>query len=254
MDSENEAKNEEVEKSEVAVSYVLPMSIVLGAVIISASMFYNTNVLLRKFANSSIVSAGASAQEQGAVLGAQADSKPVVVPQRADAAVLGNKSSQVTMVEFTDFQCPYCQRFFQDTYGQLKAKYIDTGKIKFVSRHYPLPFHQNAQKAAEAAECSNRQGKYAEYHDLLFTKGESDGTGLNVPELKQYAQDLGLNTTIFNTCLDKGEAAEVVKKDLADGQGVGVGGTPTFFINGKRVVGALPYTAFEQAIEQALQE
>jgi protein-disulfide isomerase len=165
------------------------------------------------------------------------------------------------MVEFSDFQCPFCAKFFKETYSQIKSKYIDTGKVKLVFRHYPLPMHQNAQKAAEAAECANRQGKFFEYHDLLFENSQSDGSGLAMEDLKKYADQLGLNKGTlgfgkdkFNQCLDRGEAAETVKKDVSDAQSAGISGTPSFFVNGKKIVGAQPFANFEQAIEEALKK
>jgi len=171
--------------------------------------------------------------------------------ERRGAPSIG--SGKLEIVEFSDFQCPFCQRFFNEAYKEIKSKYIDTGKAKLVFRHFPLSsFHVNAQKAAEAAECANKQNKFPEYHDVLFEKGQADGTGLAVFDLKQYAKDLGLNTAKFNSCLDNGETADIVKKDIEDGGKAGVTGTPTIFINGEKIVGAQPYSNFEQKIEAAL--
>ena len=236
---------------------VIAASIIVGAILISASIFYNTKLTLKEFADGGSLKAGsqAAAPLAPAAPGQPAPAQPtgpVDVAERKDAATLGKSNAKVTFVEFTDFQCPFCQRFFTDAYKQIKEKYVDTGKVKIVFRHYPLPFHANAQKAGEAAECANRQGKFIQYHDVLFTKGQADGTGLDVASLKQYASDLKLNTSKFNSCLDNGETAQVVKDDMAAGQAAGVSGTPTMFVNGNRIVGAQPFTAFEQAIEAAL--
>lgn len=165
-----------------------------------------------------------------------------------DDAVLGDKNAPVTIIEFSDFECPFCARFYQQTLPLIKENYIKTGKVKLVYRDFPLSFHPNAQKAAEAAECAGEQGNYYEMHDLLFEKGVSGG----VASFKQYAKDLGLDTTKFNECLDSGKFASEVQKDFQDGQNYGVSGTPTFFINGIKVVGAQPYNVFEQIIEQEL--
>ncbi|MBI3259229.1 MAG: DsbA family protein [Ignavibacteriae bacterium] len=174
-----------------------------------------------------------------------------------DDPVLGNANAQVTVIEFSDFQCPFCKRFYDDTEGQLKANYIDTGKVKFVYRDFPLSFHQNAEIAAEAADCALEQGKFWEYHDILFTKGSGDGTGLDSQSLKQYAADLKLDTTKFNQCLDSGKYKNEVQKDTTDGSNAGVSGTPTFFIGSPQkgytmLVGAQPYATFQQAIDQEL--
>jgi len=165
-----------------------------------------------------------------------------------DDDVKGNKDATVTIVEFSDFECPFCARFYRDTYGQIVTKYIDTGKVNLVFRDFPLSFHKQAQKAAESAECAGEQGKYYEMHDVLFEKGVAGG----VTSFKQFASDLGLDTNKFNTCLDSGAMASEVKKDMADGQKAGVRGTPGFVINGELISGAQPFSVFEAAIEKAL--
>jgi len=165
-----------------------------------------------------------------------------------DDAVLGKKDASVTIVEFSDYECPFCVRFHTETWPQLKKNYIDTGKVKFVYRDFPLGFHQNAQKAAEAAECAGAQGKFWEMHDLLFTKGVAGG----INGFKQYAQTLSLDTAKFNKCLDSGEKASEVQKDEADGAAAGIQGTPGFFVNGVPVSGAQPYSVFQKIIDAAL--
>jgi len=181
-----------------------------------------------------------------------APSAPSAVADNAelidDDAVKGEEDAPVTIVEFSDYECPFCTRFYTDTFGQLKTKYIDTGKVKFVYRDFPLSFHQNAQKAAEAAECAGEQNKYYEMHNKLFEDGVSGG----VTAFKGYAEEIGLDTNEFNSCLDSGKMAAEVKKDFNDGAKFGVSGTPAFFINGKLLTGAQPIQAFEQMIEQEL--
>jgi len=251
--------------------YLLPVSILVAGVLVAGASLYNTKVMLQNSDGGTTKGSGIIAQQLAPSAGTQGtaptapsvaapdDSKPVQVPDRADQPVIGKKDAKVTIVEFSDFQCPFCERFYKESYGQIKTKYVDTGKAKIIFRHFPLSFHQNAQKSAEAAECANRQGKFLEYHDLLFNNSQSDGTGLNLPDLKKYADQLGLNKGTlgfgknkFNDCLDKSEAADVVNKDIAEGTAAGVSGTPSFFINGKKVVGAQPYSVFEAAIEAAL--
>lgn len=167
-----------------------------------------------------------------------------------DDAIKGDKNAPVTIIEFSDYECPFCEKFYSETYSQIEKNYIKTGKVKFIYRDFPLGFHQNAQKAAEAAECAGEQGKYYEMHNQLFEKGVSGGSA----GFKQYAKELGLDPTKFNQCLDSGAMVSEVKKDLADGSKLGVSGTPAFFINDQEVVGAQPYSVFEQIIEQKLKQ
>lgn len=222
---------------------LIPASILLGAIIISTSIIWGQG-------GSTGSSAVALKAQDNQVVQAPAEGGVVKVSERKSAPTIG--SGKVEIVEFSDFQCPFCQKFFNDAYKEIKAKYIDTGKARLTFRHYPLPFHQNAQKAAEAFECAYKQQKSFRYHDVLFEKMQADGTGLAVADLKQYARDLGLNGAQFDSCLDGGEMAEAVKKDFEDGQKAGVNGTPTLLINGKKIVGAQPFGSFQSAIEAAL--
>lgn len=163
--------------------------------------------------------------------------------------VIGKPDAKVTVVEFSDFQCPFCGSFFTNTLPQVKANYIATGKIRFVYRDFPLSsIHAEAEKAAEAAECASAQGKFWEYHDILFARQ----TTLSVTNEKKWAAELNLDTQKFNQCLDSGASAAEVAKDYADGQTLGVSGTPTFYINGQQVVGAVPYSQFQAALDAAI--
>jgi protein-disulfide isomerase len=163
----------------------------------------------------------------------------------------GLDNAPVTIVEFSDFQCSFCGRFFHQVLPQIEEEYIKTGKVKFVYRDFPLSFHQYAQKAAEAAECADEQGKFWEYHNILFQKQTEWSSG-GISKLKEYAQNLGLDTGKFNECLDSGKYKSEVQKDFMDGSSYGVSGTPAFFINGIKVVGAQPFSAFQQIIEEEL--
>ena len=165
-----------------------------------------------------------------------------------DDAILGNRDAPVTIIEFSDYECPFCGRFHEQTFPQIKEEYIDTGKVRFVFRDFPLSFHENAQKASEAAECADEQGKFWEYNEILFKNQDK----LAVSDLKDYAKGLGLDETEFNSCLDSGKMASEVAKDMSEGQAYGVKGTPAFFINGKLISGAQPLSAFKQAIDAAL--
>ena len=180
------------------------------------------------------------------------DTLPIVDASEDDDPSTGDENAPVTIIEFSDFQCPFCQRFYQQTLPLIEENYVKTGKVRIVFRDFPLGFHQNAQKSAEAAECADDQGKFWQYHDLLFEKGSGDGTGLAVVDLKKYAQQLGLNVAMFNNCLDSGKYANEVAKDLADGTSYGVSGTPAFFVNGNFIEGAQPYSAFQEVIDAEL--
>jgi protein-disulfide isomerase len=165
-----------------------------------------------------------------------------------DDSVRGDKNAPVTIVEFSDYECPFCARFYADAYQQIKSVYIDTGKVKFVYRDFPLSFHQNAKKAAEAAECAGEQGMYFEMHDKLFENGVSEG----VDSYKKYAMEIGLDQEQFDSCLDSGAMASEVQKDFMDGQKAGVKGTPAFIINGELISGAQPFSVFQETIDSFL--
>ncbi len=168
-----------------------------------------------------------------------------------DDPVKGNENAPVTIIEFSDFQCPFCGKFFRQTYHQLEEKYIKTGKVKLVYKDFPLSFHKYAEKAAEAANCAYEQGKFWEYHDLLFANQDEWG---NVGESKfiEYAQQLGLDMNKFRSCLNESKYKNEIIQDYNLGVRLGVKGTPTFIINGVVIVGAQPYPVFENVIEQAL--
>ncbi|MBU0460350.1 MAG: DsbA family protein [Nanoarchaeota archaeon] len=165
-----------------------------------------------------------------------------------DDAIEGDEDAPVTIVEWSDYECPFCEKFYSGTLQQLRSEYIETGKVKLIYRDFPLSFHQNAQKAAEAAECAGEQDKYFEMHDKLFENGVSGG----VTAFKSYAASIGLDTAEFNTCLDSGAMAGEVRKDFSDGQRAGISGTPGFIVNGKLISGAQPFAAFAQVIEAEL--
>jgi protein-disulfide isomerase len=168
---------------------------------------------------------------------------------KGDSPMLGNKNAKVTIVEFSDFQCPFCKQFADATFPQIKKDYIDTGKVKFIYRHYPLrAIHPEAYRAALSSECAKEQGKFWEFHDEDY----KNQTTLSVDAFKQFAQTIGLNTSKFNTCLDSEKYKKVVEEDEALGNGVGVNGTPAFFVNGKLISGALPYDSFKTVIDAAL--
>jgi protein-disulfide isomerase len=182
-------------------------------------------------------------------LRAQANVVIKVSPPRADiplkdAPVRGLRNAPVVLVEYADYECPYCQQIHPDL-TKLEAEY--KGKLTFAYKDAPLPMHTHAQKAAEAAHCSGAQGKYWEYHDLLFASKQYE-----ITDLKQHARTLNLDGAAFDKCLDSNEKAEAVKAQLAEAQRLGLSGTPSFFINGLFLSGAVDYATLRGLVEQEL--
>ena len=164
-----------------------------------------------------------------------------------DDPARGPQNAAVTIVEFSDFQCTFCKRYVDETQPLILATY--GSRVRYVFRDFPIAqLHPQAQKAAEAAQCAFDQGKFWEYHDRLF---QNQGL-LDDASLKAHATALGLDASAFNTCLDSGKYTQEVQKDFDDARAYGVTGAPTFFINGRKVVGAKPYAEFSAIIEEEL--
>ncbi|MBX7099461.1 MAG: thioredoxin domain-containing protein [Myxococcaceae bacterium] len=157
----------------------------------------------------------------------------------------GPADAKVTIVEFSDFQCPFCSRV-HDTVEKVMETY--PGKVKLVFRQFPLSFHDKAPKAAEAALCAHEQGQFWKYHDVLF-KNQSK---LAPDDLKAHAKELGLDEAKFASCLESGKSKSVIDEDMAAGSKVGVTGTPAFFINGIMLSGAQPFEQFKEVIDDEL--
>ena len=162
-----------------------------------------------------------------------------------DDPSIGPDDAPVQIIEFSDFQCPYCARAVP-TIKQVIDEYGD--QVRVVFRDFPLNFHANAQKAAEAGECADDQGMFWEMHDRMF----EDQGALDPASLKTLAGDLGMDTDEFSSCLDSGKYADEVQQDFLDGQKAGVTGTPAFYVNGIKLSGAKPFSAFKQVIDQEL--
>ncbi|GIV80263.1 MAG: hypothetical protein KatS3mg050_4657 [Litorilinea sp.] len=171
-------------------------------------------------------------------------------------AVQGDPNAPVTLVEFSDYQCPFCQRFFQETKPLIDAQYVETGKVRFVYKDFPIDsLHAQARAAAEAAECAGAQGAYWPMHDRIFVGKDEWAENPNAVDVfKGYAVELGLDPAAFNTCLDEGTYADEVQADFEEGKRAGVTGTPGFFINGRKVEGAQPFAVFQEIIEAALNQ
>jgi protein-disulfide isomerase len=171
----------------------------------------------------------------------------VLVEVSSDDPALGPEDAPIVIVEFADFQCSYCARFAQETQGQILDVYGD--QVRFVFRNFPLvSIHPQAQKAAEAARCAHDQGKFWEYHDLLFENQQE----LDAGSLKDYAGRLDLDVVAFDNCLDTNAHSTSVQHELTEGQSYGITGTPSFLINGRLLVGAKPFANFQAIIEDEL--
>lgn len=162
-----------------------------------------------------------------------------------DAPVRGPENARVTIVEYADYECPYCQRV-QPELDKLEADY--KGKIAVAYKDVPLPMHPHAEKTAEAAHCAGEQGKYWQYHDLLFTNKQ-----LDISNLKEDALTLKLDAKKFDECLDSGAEAKVVSTNLAEGNALQIQGTPSFLINGRFYSGVLSYDQLKSIVDEELQ-
>lgn len=201
-----------------------------------------------------------SIDKKGAV--AQAP-KRAPVPQTAKVSIegsasLGSVDAPVTVVEFTDYQCPYCLRFIQQTFPKLKETFIDKGKVRWIVKDLPLGFHKNARKAAQAAHCAGEQNKFWEMRDILFTNAKK----LEAENLPKYAQVIGLDSAAFESCLASDRYLTLIDQSALDAGSVKITGTPTFVIGkvskdsveGQRLVGARHYDVFEKQILDLLKE
>jgi protein-disulfide isomerase len=165
---------------------------------------------------------------------------PVTPVDTARDHIRGNVNAKITLIEYGDFQCPYCLRY-SATLKSIQEKFPKDVRVTY--RHFPLSFHREAQMAAEASECASEQGKFWEMHDRIFAAQET--RTMSVQTWKTVAADLGLDTTAFNTCLDGRAMNTRVVQDIADGNASGVSGTPASFINGKKIEGAIPLEELE---------
>ena len=172
------------------------------------------------------------------------------------SSALGHADAPVTIVEYTDYQCPHCGRFHTSTFEELKKNYIDTGKIQFISRDLPLNFHQNALRAAQAARCAGEQDKFWQLRDLLIRNSSK----LEPKAIVTYAQQVQLDTEKFNACVNGDKYIDEIRREVAEANSLGITGTPSFIvgrrsqdsIEGTILVGTLPYVALEMKIKELL--
>ena len=217
-----------------------PGAIIIGAVIVAVAIIYVNY--------DRVDTEDQDAQLQDQVVEATID----------DDTILGDPDAPVTIIEFSDFQCPFCRIFWRDTLPSIEKEYINTGKVRFVYRDYPLPSHPMAVSFAEATECADDQDSYWEMHDMIFEEqeklGEGTITSITAEELSEWADELDLDVEEFDACMEEHKYLDEISKDTEDGNKAGVSGTPIFFINGEMVRGALPFESFKTVIDGKLGE
>ncbi len=253
-----------MDKSEPTSFITTPVSILIGSILIAISILISGGAVKIKGFNSGTTALGPSASAAPAAIAPAGEPTGPVKVSVDDDAVLGNPEAPVTIVEFSDYECPFCKRHYEDTHAQIKKEYIDTGKVKLVFRDLPLSFHDPlATTQAIAANCAREQGNdetYYKMHDALFETTTSNGSGMTMDQLYGLAGKIGINADNFKTCIDSKKYADEVAKDLNDAGIVGATGTPSFVvgksgqeIEGKLIVGAQPFAAFKAAIDPLLQ-
>ena len=261
---------EEKKDTTVAIAIIVSALLIAGAVLFAANnissaltgieLSAGTAALTAGSAGGSGSSAGSSStggSDSGSGSGGSGDVGTGQMAGLEGRPYMGAADAPVVLVEFSDFQCPFCRSFYNDAYKQIKSEYVETGKVKFVYRHFPLNnIHPAAQKAAEASECALDQGLFWEMHNKLFDEQNALGGGtvaFSTDDIKAWAAEIGgLDVAAFNGCLDSGKKEEIVAADFQDGVDAGVRGTPTIFINGQPVVGAQPFSSFQAVIDAEL--
>lgn len=197
-------------------------------------------------------------QPSGAPRGDQPPDDRVTMPMAAGDFSLGRSDAPLTMVEYTDYQCPFCQRFHLDAFENIKKNYIDTGKLRYVSRDFPLDMHEHAKSAAQAARCAAEQNRFWELRHAMIANAEN----LKPENILAYAGDLKLDVASFKGCLESGKYQDAVEDNMLEGRRAGVSGTPSFVLgrvvkgnlNGVRIEGAMPYSTFAAKLEELLKQ
>lgn len=225
--------------------YLVPASIVAAGFLIALAVIYTNN------GNDNLETESPS--KEGAPVVDSREAKDFLAAREEDF-ILGNPAAPVTIVEFSDFQCPFCGRFFANTLSRLKETYVKQGKVKFIYRDFAF-LGQESIGAAAGARCAGEQEKFWDYHDYLFTHqaGENNGA-FSIANLKKFGKEIGLNEADFNTCFDSKKYEEAIKNDVAQAKNLlKVDGTPTSFVNGREIIGAQPFSQFETLIQAALE-
>lgn len=235
----------------VSVTQLLVLLLVVASFLIGV-LFTKVQYLEKNQTAGTAVNAPAQGAQQAQQQPGVTDGQKVNVGN-GHFPVLGKDDAKVTIVEFADFRCPFCENFFTQTEPQIIQDYVNTGKAKLYFRQFAF-LGDASVVAANAAECANEQGKFWDYYNYLYKNqpSESDTSMYNTDTLTQSASNLGMNGDQFRSCLTNKKYNADVSKDMTEGQTAGVSGTPTIFINGVAVVGAQPYSAFKTIIDQEL--
>ncbi len=218
--------------------FLIPAAIVLAGIVIAVAVVYSVK---------------SPSQNQNANTGNEKTAALAALPEVSSGDfVLGDQNAPVTIVEYSDFQCPFCAKFFKETESTLREKYIKTGKVKFIYRNFAF-LGQESLWAANAARCAGEQGKFWQYHDYLYSNQSAENQGaFNMDNLKSFAAALGIDKEKFNACLDAEKYTDLIQKETKAGGEAGVQGTPANFINGTLYPGALPAATFTQIIDNEL--
>lgn len=175
------------------------------------------------------------------------------VPGKSSVKMMGNENAKVTITEYSDFQCPFCHQYFANTYPLIVKNYVETGKVKYVFKHFPLSFHPQAPAAANASECALEQGKFWEMHNLLYQKQDQwSGNPDHLQIFKTLATSLNLDSNKFNQCLDSKTYQKNLDLDFQEGLSKGFSGTPSFAINDQILIGSQDSQVFIDTIEKLL--
>lgn len=248
--------------------FIMPGAMVLSSIILAGGLIIGTNNIAGSLKGGSTTTTNtANTNNDTVAQDTTGDTQDVSGSTSLDDdPIQGNRdTAKVALVEFSDYECPFCQRHFQQTYPEIKKNYVDTGKIVLVFRDFPLSFHEPAaSREANSANCVKKLAgdeKYWQMHDYLYTNTASNGAGIEQSRISDYAVQLGVDKSSFDSCVSNAEFADEIAQDTVDGTSAGVQGTPGFIIGvlgadgsvtGEVVSGAQPYSVFEQAIENQL--
>ncbi len=238
-------ETEELKKKErFGNKYTIIIVVLIGAWIIGISIVLAGLMISKEIAKKNVSTTNP--------VQTQEPPQQVNIDVPAGATVLGDNNAKVTIIEFADFQCPFCGEWQKTVFPNLKKNYIDNGKARFVFMDYAF-LGDESIRAAEAARCANEQNKFWEYHDTLYEsqKGENEGAFADI-NLKQFAKDLKLDPAKFNECFDSKKYQPDLTEDLNKASSLGVQSTPTVFINGFKYEGLQSYYAYSSAIEAEL--
>lgn len=226
--------------------YILPISIIVAAILISGSIIYLVGT-----------SKGGAGTANNNIGQNPQDINDSLKKESGRDVVLGDLKAPVTIIEYGDYQCPFCVRFFQTTEQAMRENYVKSGKVKMVFRNFQF-LGAESELAGQAAECAKDQGNFWAYHDAIYQAelkdGQENNGNLNKTLFVQLAKDVGLDVNKFTSCYDSGKYADAIRQDTANASSLGVNSTPTIFVNGQIIKGALPFDQFRTIIENALKK